>query len=473
MTLNENLLYNRKETLIIPRSKLILGIASGLFFAFWLYAFLYMSREVFRVFSKTEYYDLLILTDSEVFYYNLFFAFIAVIFGQSICFIYWFEKPRNFFHRYNWRRNPIVNDNRFLNWYFLSWFSKLAVVYGIFFCLTLDGGFNEFELFSEYGYLFFLTIVVLYLQVWNTFRLNFKKESKKWILISLLVISGVSLTFSKINFVDHKTFDDNFLKKNVFIKYNLKIPDSEYYKFGIEKVSLTEKVFVAMIDKNVNQSMSPQIIYKNQEIEIHEIDIVVNQWWLSRNPADAFYIDVRLYIDKAVPMGFVNDLKEELSRNSSRRVSFVVFPSDLEIERLFKYYYAIPSILTSYGKDSRAIADSLIKSNNISNVIKLKIDNSGNCFFNGFAINKNDLGIQIENELRANLKSAFLLSYADATAYSEFIYLISQIRKITHKIRNDLAIKEYGVSFDDLRFLDEYFVFIKNYPLLVFDFIEN
>jgi len=472
MTIKEKLLVNKSETITISRTKLIVGIVSGLFFSFWLYAFLYMSREVFRFFSRTEYYDLLVLSDREIFFYNLFFAFIAVIFGQSICFSYWFEKPRDLFRKYNWRRVSIVNDNRALNWYFLSWFSKLAVVYGIFFCLTWDGGFVDFILFPDYAYIFVLVVVVIYLQVWNTFRITFKKESKKWFLISILVVSGLSLTFSQINFIDHKTFDDKFLSKNIFVKYNIELPSSDYYRYGIERFSLIEKLFVVLTGENDKHS-EPQIIYENQKIEIYDIDSIVKFWRLIRPAAEAYLIDVRLYIDKDVPMYFVNNLKEELSKNNSRRVSFVVYPAKLKIEKLYDYYYSMPFILPPFGENRREIANNFIKTTDIDNIINLDIRNSGEFSLNGLTISENDLGKKIEEKLRTDIKSVFLFSYSGSVTYSNFIFALSQIRRISYDIRNELAIKEHGITFDKLRFSEEYDEFMDKYSVQIFNFIDD
>jgi biopolymer transport protein ExbD len=468
----ESLLNKKKETFSIPRTNFFIGIASGLLFSFWLYAFLYMSREVFRFFSRTEYYDLLILSDREIFFYNLFFAFIAVIFGQSICFNYWFDKPKTIFNRSTWRRFSIVNDNRALNWYFLSWFSKVSIAYGIMFCITYGGGTKYFNFYPDYAYLFILVIMVLYLQIWNTFRVTFKKESKKWFLISILVVSTVSLIFSQINFIDHKTLDEKFLQKNVYLKYNLEIPSSDFYRFGVERISYTEKIFVVMTGENHSQK-TPQIIHDHQEISLHEIAEVADNWRNSRNPIEHVFIDVRLHIDKAVPMSFVNDLKEELSKQGMRRVSYIVYPSDKEIEKGFHYYHAISIFLPLPEQDLKAIADSLIKANIISNVINLRIDNHGEYFLKEKSIYKNSLREYLEKEINIDFNSIFVFSYTRNTTYSDFIYGTSQIRKATRNIRDYLARKEFGVSFEELQFMPEYNEFMDKYTFFLIDYIEN
>ena len=78
---NSNFLHTDTELFEIPKSRLIMGLFAGLFFAFCYYAFMYLTRETFRFASLTVDYDLWILTDNEVRFYNLIFAFISVIFA--------------------------------------------------------------------------------------------------------------------------------------------------------------------------------------------------------------------------------------------------------------------------------------------------------------------------------------------------------------------------------------------------------
>ena len=58
MTLNKNFLHKEPDFFKISKSRLIVGIIIGLFYAFALYSFLYVSREGFRLLSVTEDFDL-------------------------------------------------------------------------------------------------------------------------------------------------------------------------------------------------------------------------------------------------------------------------------------------------------------------------------------------------------------------------------------------------------------------------------
>ena len=173
----------------LPKSKLIIGLLMVLGLSFSLYSFAYIVREAFRYVSLSCDYDLWLLSDEEVKFYNLVTAFIAVIISQSFCFAFWFNRPRRFRERRHFYFVSIVNDQMALNSCFLSWFSKLALVYAI--TLGVAPMFYVFSLYPDYKFVFVLLIVVLFLQSWTTIRRVFKRESLKWMLVSALLIGAL------------------------------------------------------------------------------------------------------------------------------------------------------------------------------------------------------------------------------------------------------------------------------------------
>ncbi|MDD2286389.1 MAG: hypothetical protein PHQ11_13450 [Paludibacter sp.] len=200
--LNNNFLHIETELFKIPKSRLIMGLIAGLFYAFSFYAFMYLIRESFRFVSLTEGYDLWILSDNEVNFYNLIYAFISVIFAQSICFSFWFDKPQKLFSKRRFQQIAIVNNQRYLNTFFLFWFSVLAVIYGLIFGSTYQGGFYTFSFYPKYNYIFVLIVFVLFLQTWNSIRRIDKQHSLKWMFISMIIISTIAFGISKLNLID-------------------------------------------------------------------------------------------------------------------------------------------------------------------------------------------------------------------------------------------------------------------------------
>ena len=148
------------------------------------------------------------LVSGELYFYNLFFSFIAVIFGQSICLNFWINRPKTFLTKLNYRKTSILNDQGILNNSFINWFAKFATLFLLFFSV-MTKGYYVFSFYPDYNYFFILIIIVLYLQSWNTTRLTFKNRSIKWFLISALILSGLAFLISQINIIDYKKFGTN------------------------------------------------------------------------------------------------------------------------------------------------------------------------------------------------------------------------------------------------------------------------
>jgi hypothetical protein len=85
----------------ITHERLILGIVIGLASAFTIYSFFYVVRETFRVMSGGIRYSqfIYIVSETNRNFYNLFFASMSLIFGNSIAINFILSKPQNIFSR--------------------------------------------------------------------------------------------------------------------------------------------------------------------------------------------------------------------------------------------------------------------------------------------------------------------------------------------------------------------------------------
>jgi hypothetical protein len=171
----------------ISKKQLIFGLLIGFFVAFTCYSTLYIFRETFRYLSITDDFDLWILSDVEVNFYNLIFGFFAVILGQSAFFSFVFNRPKKLFERKHYLKTLIVNDQRFLNISFLFWFLSLSLLVVLFFGITIQGGFYVLNFYPEYNYLFIFFVIVLFLQTWTTIRRLYKRI--KWFVVSVLFLA--------------------------------------------------------------------------------------------------------------------------------------------------------------------------------------------------------------------------------------------------------------------------------------------
>ena len=138
--LPKKFLHLNPEILEISKPQFIIGVTLGILFSFGFYSITSVIKEILRVLSTTENYDIWLLSESEQNFYNLFYAFLSAIFGQSICFSFWLSKKRKTFGKQNYLRSSVIVDQSVLNSYFLLWFSKMAFFFAAFFGLNRWGG---------------------------------------------------------------------------------------------------------------------------------------------------------------------------------------------------------------------------------------------------------------------------------------------------------------------------------------------
>jgi hypothetical protein len=448
MTLTKNFLQRELDFSKISRFKLIIGVLAGLLFSFALYSLLYLIREVFRILSVYEVYDFWVLTDKEVHFYNLIFAYISAIIGQSITFTFWFERPKRFFKNQNHRITSIINDQRALNWYFLSWFSKLAVAFGIMFGFTFRRGFYVFSLYPDYNYMFILFVVVLFLQTWNTIRLTFRRNSLKWMLSSFVIISAISFGLSKVNLIDYQVIYSNYLQKNIHYNYTLELPEADCYT-SIEKRSLTENIYLVESKQTKNE---PIIIVDNEIIAIDKLHEKIIERQSMRNDYDIPFMTYRLHIHKSIKMEFVNKLKNELTKSGVSRVAYGVVPSNYTFDKRYYQDFSFSMRLPNWNADwinQEAIYKDL---NNIQNIIEIK-HQANECLINDSLVKKHQIKDCIKSIIQQNSDYIIKFHVNDEVDFSDYFKVLSSAKSAVNELRNEYAVikysKQYDVLFDE------------------------
>ena len=160
--MDKKFIHNKTHYFQLSKIQIIAGVLAGLLFSFFFYLFLYVIREAIRLLSVTDDFDIWVLSGSEVSFYNLMYAFVAVILGQSVLFTFLFDRPSKAMGISSRIRNSILNDQRVLIWYFLFVAFQMAFFYGIWFGQASPGGFYIYSLYPRFNYVFILIIIVLY-----------------------------------------------------------------------------------------------------------------------------------------------------------------------------------------------------------------------------------------------------------------------------------------------------------------------
>ena len=441
----------------IPKLKLILGGFLFLFSVFSIYSLLYLSRETFRILTITGNYDFAIYTDKEVGFYNLFFAYIALIFSQSILFNFLFNSPRKFLEKRYAKRITIINDNRALNSYFINWFSKLALLYAIMFGLAFRKAYYVFSFYPEYNYIFILIIIVLFLQSWVTIRLRFKKQSLKLMIFSAIIISICAFALSKVNLIDYKKINETIQQNCELYNFDLQLPQTNNYT-KLENTSLIENIYIV-----VNSDNEPIIIMDNEIIGFRRLEEKIINAQSMRSEADCKKITFVLNIDKRVEMNFVNELKILMAYQHALKIAYAILPMNFEYNEKYYMNFSVVSYIPPAYKTLKQTGmynplhcpvatkpTSFFYDIETLSPIVIKKINSNQCICNDTVISINKIGDYISTYIEADDNYFLIIRINDEDKFSEYFSILIQIKNSIHEKRNDYSQLIFQKSFKDL-----------------------
>lgn len=212
----------------IGKQRFWFGILAGIISAFSISLFFNQSREVLRFFTGMS-FDLLILENKELAFFNYFFASLSTVLGLAITLWIWMgnrTRTRKMGEIYKQlsRTNTIL-----IFWLVLMMTARFGSIisFGI-----LNNGFH-LDLLNDYWLLFVLIPIVVFTQSWFTVRLVYR--SGKWILLSLLTCLITAFTLSKTTNVDQEKINNiYFLRFEKDHDYIIKEVTIAKEKYGIE-----------------------------------------------------------------------------------------------------------------------------------------------------------------------------------------------------------------------------------------------
>ena len=177
---------------VLGKNNFWLGIIFGLVTSILLCLFFYYFKEIFRLLTTTT-GDLLILASNENIFYNYFYAALSTTLGLNIAIVYWLKSAPLVKRKY-WTKTKLSQ----LYCLLLFWVIIMAVTrFGSILWITpygLEDYNNDLNLYSDFSILFYLIIILVFLNSWFTIRLIY--QSNHWILYSLLICITLTLIFA-------------------------------------------------------------------------------------------------------------------------------------------------------------------------------------------------------------------------------------------------------------------------------------
>jgi|TARA_B110000091_G_scaffold98354_1_gene106934 hypothetical protein len=377
-----------KEKISIQKigiQKFWIGIVLGLLSAIIITIAFNYFRELFRFFTTLS-ADLLILRESELQFYNYFFASLGTVLGLSITVSIWMTN-----NNHKRKKDRIYKQYARTNIFFLFWLILMMIArFGSvipFILYGMPGYDNQLNLFEDFWLLFVLIPIVVFIQSWFIVRLIYR--SGKWILFSFLICLLIAFTIKQTTSINQEILNKTYFKKfetdHNYIDQQIAKAITEY---GIE---FQEKT-INTLKKWHTESSYDQVInlksvfYKDHKVSLDTIilqKIVIKNFkengsYYRRNSIDnwryAFPKDIlrqlKFYdINSNESKELIEILKEQIELINTPEIHWEEYDkhTDTEIRKSFGIKYNVPKQLI---KQLDKVRDSLINDNKYYDISK-------------------------------------------------------------------------------------------------------
>ena len=419
--------------------KLVSGVVVALLMSFVFYFFSCAMLEAFRVMTVTPEYDIWVPSEKERSFYQLFFAFVSVVFAQSFCLAYWFDGPRRFFEQRHRSAVQIVNGQRNLNWYFLYWFAKVLLCW---FCIfSFPGAFYAFSLYPDFKHLFILLIIVLFLHPWVAMRMAFKRKALKFMALSAVLVTVLAFGMSRINVVDFKSLDNTFLSRNVPHRYNLELPETDAV-LKMQRASLSKIVY--LVQDKVEPEPQCLVIVDGKIVDLPTFSETMEKWRSCHYEADIPLLTCCLNIDKKVKMRDVDEVLQVLADIRFYRIQYAVVPKHRELD--VRYYNFLA--LNTMRLPIRFYGDSIYQQwvegvGEIPNQIMVTSHGAEIYDVNGNLVEGTECKTVFKDLIRQDLNYIIRFKVDDAMLYGDYITVMASVMEALNDLKEEYAMEKY------------------------------
>lgn len=436
--------HNHHEPFKIPTFRFIAGIIGGFSFSVFFYSFLVIIREVIRLLTISKTNEIHILSESELWRYNMSFAYLAVILGQAICFSLWFDRPKSIFQNLHKRNTTIVNGQRAMNAYFISWISKIVLVCYLFFCLTFENGISYLDFLDDYTWVYILLIIFLFFQSWNAILIQYKRKSFYWFLLSFAIVNLLSFGLAEINVINYKKINDIVTSRNLVEFYKIELPESQNYSL-IEKESLTLHIYVA----NKNDHISGNdgvIIFDNKEVSFNQMNEKITEWLSDKDECEMPFVNLCYHIDKNTKMEFVGRLKENARILNLLKFSYAIEPfkiSNKHIGNTGIFTIMLPSLNVDENQRLEAI-------DSVRNKIDISVISENLFLINADTFLVNQIEGQIYQLISEENDYVVRIFNKGSDSFQSYFSIIDATKTAITRHRTEYSLIQYKMKFVDL-----------------------
>lgn len=442
------MIFSQKASVLIKsmsRLTFITGLLLGLTYSFIFYAFQYILRETLRLLSTTDQNHVWLLSEDEVFFYNWFFAALALIAGQSICLTHWFQSGSKLGRRHILIRTTVLNDQRFMLNNFLMWFGKIGFLYAIFFGVSRMGEYTVFSFYPNYAFVLVLIAIILFFQSWNTFRLKFR--AFRWMLTSLIIIVIGSWGLSKINVVDYQKINASILENNYYYSNDLQLPQVDVERDWVD-YETQHFIYVCRDNKDTT---AVKVIVDNRTMPL-----ITDGEWQTIFPIcgyksfdENFYVEYRFFIDRRIKMHLVKSIWQDLADHNVIQMTYAIWPTEMVYDPVVYKDLVVLTGVPYQPVDSSEIAQAVAQEEKTKKAVRIKHTANGNCEINGSLVGYDQLATTLFNLFLWNPNPLILYDFDEAFYFQDYLIFQVALKQARHDFLDYYALENYGSFYED------------------------
>lgn len=428
----------------ITVKQVALSIFIGLASAFLIYSFFGVLREVDRYMFLDFENRPVIVPETERQFYNLFFAAISMIIGNSMFISFLISRPQKLFSKRNNKRFRILNDQVFLGFNFIYWFAKIWFLFAAFAFEIMSSKFLDSFLLPS-----ILLILVLYLESWKTLIRVIKKNRWKIQITHLIVFIILTFALSKINIVDYKSIDDSILKSNPTIDVPFSIYDKDNHR------TYNYEDFVFKMDFNSEKEVT-LFALDNKPIEFYNVYSEIERW-KSENFYEHYRFSPRLRANKNLPIRKIKELELKLLNIGEWKIIYEIVNVDELTSRYFNNqikHQLSPSLQEEFVYDFESLrlySWDFHKEQKFNDTIQIHISRTIKILDEILEIN------ELSEKLKEHISKSTIVEYvySDIATYQDFINVLSAHKTAVWELRVtdlDENYTEDELLFDSYRF---------------------
>ncbi|MBI3220569.1 MAG: hypothetical protein HYZ44_13730 [Bacteroidetes bacterium] len=408
-------------------------------------------KESYRFISYTSVVgEVFTLSKSEAGFFSFFYACLACFFSFSLVVSHILSRPSALKEVKSYRKRAILNNLSGYQGYFIFWYFKMAVFWGILNFVIPVFLFISFT--QEYTYLFLAMLVVLSLNYWLTLRLVFKNSILKVMAISTLIIFTTAFFLSQLSFANGAIINKMLGRFQTSAYVMQDLPTATHPQFA-ERKNLVNEIFAGAL---VTDSLKVGVFYRYMRNQLQQIDYSDLHYLIENEKEQLSEYENNqvlwtLYIDKNVQIKDVKKLREVFRRNYVQQI-------------LWGTHLPGESVTTGIREKlwplcNSSMAEPCIPRNPVTDfegeLMEVHIA-PGFVTVNGQQIRLENLITEVKRFQSKNSDdNVIAVTIEDEVRYGFYFDIKDKIRTAFHQLRDEETIRQTSRQFDELDSYDQ------------------